>query len=814
MTDDNARLRAAIDTLQVPIYMKGLDGRYVYANDLACALLKLPRTAVIGKCDHELFPLEQAEVLRRNDLQVRERAQLVVVEEYLSFPEAAEPRCCMNIKQPVFDAAGRVDGVIGLAVDIDARKQQEEELVALKNDYAAIIQTLPDPMFELDIEGRCFSYHTPNEALLAAPPAMFMGRTVREVLPPEEAEVCLEALREAAVNGRSTGRVLKVDTPAGRRWFELSAAPMAHAADRPQHFNVLSREITARKRMEQTLEEQASLLRAVVDNTPVEYWARDLDGRCIMQNAMTVAHWGNLLGKRPDDTDTDPADQAEWRESNRRAYAGETVDKEVDYTVDGEARIFQCLVAPIRVGGEVVGIFGFNQDITERKRQERQIHELAFFDPLTDLPNRRLMFDRLERALGSRARRRHDGALLLIDLDHFKDLNDTHGHEAGDQLLMKVATRLSLSIRQGDTAARLGGDEFVVILEDLDDVTDELLHVKTVADRISRELYRPFQLLRGSGGETITYQCSASIGISAFGEPGVTATELLRRADTAMYQAKAAGRNAVCFFDPAMQAAVTERATLHADLREAIRAGQFELHYQVQMDAQRQPSGAEVLLRWQHPDKGLIHPGGFIDLAEETGLIVPLGHWVLATACRQLAQWSQRATTAHLRLAVNVSARQFRQPAFADEVQALLEETGAPADRLKLELTESSLLEDTTAVIERMERLRALGIRFSLDDFGTGYSSLAYLKRLPLTQLKIDQSFVRDVMSDPNDATLVRTILALGNSLGLAVIAEGVETEAQYAFLAAHGCRDYQGYLFGRPVPLTVFEASLAAHAD
>ncbi|MBV2264731.1 MAG: EAL domain-containing protein [Thauera sp.] len=811
MNDDNARLRAAIDTLRVPIYMKDADGRYVYANDLACSLLKRSRDEVVGHRDHDLFPPEQAEVLRRNDLQVVATAKPVVVEEYLSFPDAPVPRCCMNIKQPVVDAAGRPVGVIGLAIDIESRKQQERELVGLKNDYAAILQTLPDPLFELDIDGRCHAYRTPDEDLLAAPPEVFLGRTVREVLPPEEAEVCLEALREAAAKGRSTGKVFKVEAPQGTRWFELSVAPMASAVGRSQRFNVLSREVTARERMERAQQEQESLLRAVVDNTPVEYWARDLEGRCILQNAMTVAHWGDLLGQRPEESAREPAYRNEWLATNRRAYAGETVHREVEYVVDGETRIFQCLVAPIRVGGEVVGIFGFNQDITERKRQEHQIHELAFFDPLTRLPNRRLMFDRLERALGSSARRRHQGALLLIDLDHFKELNDSHGHEAGDQLLMKVAARLGLSIREGDTAARLGGDEFVVILEDLEDVADELLHVKAVADRISRELGRPFLLQRGAAGETISYQCSASIGISAFGEPGVGAAELLRRADTALYQAKAAGRNAISFFDPIMQAAVTARASLHSDLRQAIRAGQFELHYQVQVDAGRRPAGAEALVRWRHPEKGLIHPGGFIDLAEETGLIVPLGHWVLATACGQLALWARHPATAHLRLAVNVSARQFRQPSFADEVRSLLEHTGAPADRLKLELTESSLIEDAEAVIERMETLRALGIRFALDDFGTGYSSLAYLKRLPLAQLKIDQSFVRDLMSDPNDASIVRTILALGDSLGLAVIAEGVETEAQYAFLAAHGCRAYQGYLFGRPVARDVFEAALAS---
>jgi diguanylate cyclase (GGDEF)-like protein len=463
-------------------------------------------------------------------------------------------------------------------------------------------------------------------------------------------------------------------------------------------------------------------------------------------------------------------------------------------------------VAPIRVQGEVMGIFGFNQDVTERKRQERQIHELAFFDPLTGLPNRRLMYDRLEHALSTSARRGTEGVLLLIDLDHFKDLNDSHGHDAGDQLLVEAGVRLNACIRQGDTAARLGGDEFVVILEDIEGVAQ----ANTIATRIGEALARPFHLRCGKDGERVVHHVSASIGVGAFGRGELSAAELLRRADTAMYQAKAAGRNAICFFDPAMQAAVTERATLHADLREAIRSRQFELHYQVQVDTRRRPVGAEALLRWRHPHKGLLAPGGFIELAEETGFIVPIGHWVLETACRQLARWAQRAQTAHLRLAVNVSARQFRQPSFADEVRALLESTGAPAERLKLELTESSLIEDAEAVIERMQALRALGIRFALDDFGTGYSSLAYLKRLPLTQLKIDQSFVRDVMSDPNDATIARTILALGSNLGLAVIAEGVETEEQYDFLAAQGCRDYQGYLFGRPVPMEVFEAALA----
>ena len=806
MKDDNARLRAAIDKLRVPIYIKDPQGRYLYANELACELLERAPADILGRTDAELFPPELTRAMQAHDQRALTGREPVIVEECVRLAARPEMNWGLSIKQPLFDEDGAPDGVAGLTIDITARKRDEHELVALKNDYAAILQALPDPLFVLDAEGRCLSYRTPSEDLLAAPPSLFMGRRVHEVLPPAEAETCLEALREAARMGHSTGKVFKVETPVGTRWFELSVAPMARSAGEPQRFNVLSREITARKQMEQALQERESLLRAVVDNTPVEYWARDLQGRCIMQNAMTAAHWGDLLDKRVGDSGESAPVSADWAESNRRAYAGETLHKEVEYEIDGERRVFQCLVAPIRVQGEVVGIFGFNQDVTERKRQERQIHELAFFDPLTGLPNRRLMYDRLEHALSTSARRGTEGVLLLIDLDHFKDLNDSHGHDAGDQLLVEAGVRLNACIRQGDTAARLGGDEFVVILEDIEGIAQ----ANTIATRIGEALARPFHLHCGKDGERVVHHVSASIGIGAFGRGELSAAELLRRADTAMYQAKAAGRNAICFFDPAMQAAVTERATLHADLREAIRSRQFELHYQVQVDTRRRPVGAEALLRWRHPHKGLLAPGGFIELAEETGLIVPIGHWVLETACRQLARWAQQAQTAHLRLAVNVSARQFRQPSFANEVRALLESTGAPAERLKLELTESSLIEDAEAVIERMQALRALGIRFALDDFGTGYSSLAYLKRLPLTQLKIDQSFVRDVMSDPNDATIARTILALGSNLGLAVIAEGVETEEQYDFLAAQGCRDYQGYLFGRPVPMEVFEAALA----
>jgi diguanylate cyclase (GGDEF)-like protein/PAS domain S-box-containing protein len=448
-------------------------------------------------------------------------------------------------------------------------------------------------------------------------------------------------------------------------------------------------------------------------------------------------------------------------------------------------------------------------DITVRKAAENEIKNLAFYDPLTHLPNRRLMLDRLQHALASSVRHLRHGALMLLDLDNFKTLNDTLGHAMGDQLLLAVAARLSACIREGDTVARLGGDEFVVILEDLDQAGLAALQAESVAHKILKQLSTPYPLNLAPDGEPPQirqHHCSASIGIALFREHPVSVDELVSRADTAMYQAKAAGRNTLRFFDPEMQAVVTARATLEADLRDALQTQQLVLHYQPQLSYQGRVTGVEALVRWEHPQHGLVSPGAFIAVAEETGLILPLGLWVLETACALLAQWAQQPTLAHLSLAVNVSARQLHQAQFVPQVLAVLARHAVPAQRLKLELTESVLVKDVEDTISKMMELKTHGVGFSLDDFGTGYSSLAYLKRLPLDQLKIDQSFVRDILIDPNDAAIAQMVIALGQSLGLSVIAEGVETTAQRDHLESLGCHDYQGYLYCRPLAVEALE--------
>lgn len=452
--------------------------------------------------------------------------------------------------------------------------------------------------------------------------------------------------------------------------------------------------------------------------------------------------------------------------------------------------------------GQVTHYVGTHIDISDRKAAEDEIRNLAFYDPLTHLPNRRLLLDRLQQALSTHARKQVFGVLFFLDLDNFKNLNDTLGHEKGDQMLRQVAMRLSSCVRECDTVARLGGDEFVVMLKDLGTKSAEAaIQAEIVGEKILLALNQTYRF------EGYEHHSTSSIGATLFGDQSLGIDELLKQADIAMYQAKAAGRNNLRFFDPAMQASIVARTAMEQALHEALQDGQFKIFYQPQVDVEGRMNGAEALLRWEHPKQGMVSPDNFIPLAEETGLILPLGHYVLENTCRQLVKWAKTPEMANLTIAINVSIRQFRQVDFADQVLAVLAKTGANPARLKLELTESMLALDLPNIKAKMTRLKTRGVTFSLDDFGTGYSSLAYLKQLPLNQLKIDQGFVRDILIDPNDEAIAKMIIALAASMGLEVIAEGVETAMQKNKLFNLGCLHYQGYLFGKPIPIDQFEA-------
>ena len=589
----------------------------------------------------------------------------------------------------------------------------------------------------------------------------------------------------------------------------LSSSPI-DPDDLSRGITFTAQDISERKQMEAALRESEAKFHTMSDWTyDWEYWT--LPGGRFRYMTPSVERF---TGYSADEFARDatlierivhPDDRPLWLEHSRETRSS---DKE-DGICELEFRIIQR-------GGDILWVAhrcrpvldsdGRQQgrrvtvsDITARKEAEQQIRSLAYFDPLTGLPNRRLLLDRLGHALVSSKRSGQYGALLMLDLDHFKALNDTQGHDVGDRLLIAVAERMTSTLRAEDTVSRLGGDEYVVMLECLG--TNERAaasEAERIADKIRFALNDPYTLTSPDQA----HYCTPSIGLTLFRGLEDSVEVLLKQADVALYQAKDAGRNAVRFFSPAMQAAIESRMALETALRHALTAGELQLFYQPQIDQDGQCIGAEALLRWHRPDLGVVSPMQFIPLAEETGLIVPIGRWVVDTACEQLKAWESGAQTRSLQIAINVSARQFHQPDFVLQVQNSLERSGANPARLKLELTESVVLENADAVIDRMRQLRALGVGFSMDDFGTGYSSLSYLKRLPLDQLKIDQSFVRDITTDPSDAAIVRAILAMSHSLGLQVIAEGVETEEQQQFLRENGCYAYQGYLFGKPMPI------------
>ncbi len=562
------------------------------------------------------------------------------------------------------------------------------------------------------------------------------------------------------------------------------------------------------------LDDERSRLRTLVRTIPDMVWVKNCSGIFMSCNPAFERYLGkpeaDIVGKSCHELFSPELADALLEGDRQAMQTGQPSRHEEWLTLAGDQPrgLFETVRTPLLDStGKLMGVLGIARDITHRKTAEDEIKQLAFFDSLTSLPNRRLLQDRLHRALAVSARTGRLGALLFIDLDHFKYINDALGHDHGDLLLQEVALRLGRCVRESDTVARLGGDEFVVMLEDLSESTEESANqTEVIGEKILASLSEAYVLA------TQEHHATASMGITLFQGHQNTIDDLLRRADLAMYKAKAAGRNTLRFFDPAMQAAVTARAELESDLRRGLQQQEFLLYYQAQVDKDGQVTGAEALVRWQHPRRGMVPPMEFIHLAEESGLILPLGQWVMETACERLVSWAAQPHLAALTLSVNVSARQFRQADFVQQVLALVQRSGANPGRLKLELTESLLLDDVEDIIGKMVALKAHGIAFSLDDFGTGYSSLYYLKRLPLYQLKIDRSFVRDVLTDPQDAAIARAIVALGQNLGLSVIAEGVETQAQRAFLTEQGCHAFQGYLFSKPVPHEAFEALPGLH--
>ena len=572
-------------------------------------------------------------------------------------------------------------------------------------------------------------------------------------------------------------------------------------------------DITARKEAERRLQENESIFHTMLDWThDWEYWSSP-DGHFIYMTPSSERITGYTPAEFFADLDliraiVHPDDRPLWDRHRNQRPPGDAAT--IEFRIlkkSGEVRWVNHVSRPIRdAAGGQKGLRVAVRDITDAKAAEQEIHKLAHFDTLTHLPNRRLLMERISQALGASNRRGDYGALLILDIDQFKALNDTEGHDIGDSLLVEVARRLSACVRREDTVARLGGDEYVVLLEALGQrECVAAAQAESIAEKIRAELARPYPL----GENRADYHSSVSVGLTLLRGLERPPDILLKEADVALYQAKDAGRNTVRFFDPVIQSSIEARLAMITAMRKGLEHGEFALHYQPQFDDQQRIVGAEALLRWTRADAGPVSPQIFIPLAEDSGLIVPIGRWILDTACAQLKRWEQDPKVPTLRLAVNVSALQFRQDDFVDTVRQSLETHGVNPRLLKLELTESVVLNAIDGVIDRMRQLNALGVEFALDDFGTGYSSLSYLKHLPLAQVKIDQSFVRDAPQCESDAVIVKAILAIGQALGLHVVAEGVETAEQLAFLKLNGCREFQGYLFGRPTPIEEWDLFL-----
>ncbi|MGA7179033.1 MAG: EAL domain-containing protein [Thiobacillaceae bacterium] len=685
------------------------------------------------------------------------------------------------------------------------RAQAEQSLQEANNYFNAVLQAVPDLMFELDGTGHYLNVWGVRGDLLFAPRSGLTGRSVADVLPAEAADQVLASIQDADENGMSFGRQIVLPLPQGPRWFELSISKKSNTLGNPNSYIVLSRDITATKKTAEELR-----ISAATFETQQAILITDSATRILRVNKafqeITGYSVSEVIGQNPNSLRSDRHDdtfyRAMWSELRETGkWVGEVWDRRKSGELYPKLMTITAIYGDNQQASNYVAVF---TDIAQRKQSEEEIHQLAFYDPLTGLPNRRLLVDRLQQAIEKSLRSGHRGALFFLDLDHFKVINDTKGHAIGDLLLIEVARRLKTCLREGDSVARLSGDEFVLVLEELSKESDEAAtQAELVAEKISAELRQPYVL------EDYSCYTKPSIGITLFCGHQDGTDALFRNADVAMYQAKAAGRNAIRFFDPQMQIVLESRLSLEADLRQALDKQQLSLHYQIQVDSRHHPLGAEVLLRWEQPARGLVFPDQFIPLAEETGLIVPIGLWVLESACAQINEWQGDALTRDLTLAVNISAKQLHQTDFTAQVQRVLRESGVNPSLLKLELTESIVLENFEDTIDKMQTLKELGVSFSLDDFGTGQSSLTYLKRLPLDQIKIDRSFVRDIATDPNDATIVNTIIVMSKAMGLDVIAEGVETEAQREFLDLHGCQAFQGYLFSKPVPLDQFEEKL-----
>ncbi|MBB5536201.1 sensor domain-containing protein [Rhizobium giardinii] len=802
-TDRRAVLEALLGVLPLPIFYKDCQCRYVGCNKAFEDLLGYSRDEIIGKTDLDLGSTQLAELYSSEDNALLERGGSQVSERKIAIASGVVLDVVCN------KAVFRVEddepaGLIGVIVDITEHKLAEQELKNALELAEGIVTAIPDVLFEVDEEGRYLQVWTRNPELLAQQREMLLGRTVNQVLAPDQAAIAMEALRTASNEGVAYGRCICVSLPNGEtRWFELSVARRPSAdPDAATTLLAFSRDVTERKQAEDAINYVRTQLLSVLQTIPDMVWVKDVDGVHLLCNhafeRLTGKTEAEVVGKT--DLELFGAKRARiFRKSDKATIeaGGILMDEEwVVSSENGQSILLETRkVAVLGAGGEVTGVLGVSRDVTELNASREKIKQMAFYDAVTCLPNRLMFNDRLRQVVSAVSSQGKRAGIMLIDIDHFKVVNDTMGHPVGDQLLCQVAARLKASVRDRDTVARFGGDEFAILLPEIRKADD--------LDRVACAILERFKDCFLLDGKEVYVSCSVGIAVSP--DDSTNVNDLVKYADSAMYFAKRSGRNSFRFYSKDLTVDVEERMHLESELRRAIEREELELHYQPKvLLASGAMVGSEALLRWNHPQMGMIPPARFIPVAEDTGLIVELGRWVLREACETAKELNADSQQPH-KVAVNLSVKQFQCARLANSIAEILDETGCRAEWIEIEITESLLLDRKDNTLQTLLKLRQMGFSIAIDDFGTGYSALNYLARFPIDTLKIDRSFINS--ADKRNEELVKAILSIAQCLGQNVVAEGVETAEQEAFLAANGCGSAQGFLYSKALPKTEFIA-------